>query len=907
MSRRLAAPATLLVVVAAAAAIRAAPGPALAVPPEVTGVGWCAAQKDCLEWTPAGGAQKYRVYRGETATLPCALSTSLDSCLDGLFVAATTGPTIVEVPVPGSMFWFLVTAIDESGEGSPGAGTAGARTLDQTGACAVACAPAGSTCGADEECCTGSCNGTCQAGCCAPTGGSCTTDAGCCGGICQGGTCRPQCLLGTDCPGSDTECATRTCVDGTCGFEYAVAGLPLATQAPGDCQTAVCDGSGNVGSQPDDGDVPDDGSQCTTDACSGGVPVSEALPTGAPCSENGGVICDGTGRCVQCVTPSECPGSDGDCAYRTCTAGQCGFYIAPAGSQAATQAPGDCQVSVCDGNGNAISQPDNTDVPFDGIECTFDSCVNGVAVFTPAPLDLPCSQDGGVVCNGSGQCVHCNAPAQCPGADGQCAYRTCSANVCGMGYAPSGTTCDENGGSACDGAGTCVGLPQVASTTPADGSTSIVSPTFSVTFTHPMNPSTLTAQTVAGPCSGSIQLSLDGFATCLAFSAAAPAMSAGDTVATLTPAPGLSVVRVYKARVTTAAQSAAGAPLSAPYTHVNGFTTQSPNLCDGSLVISQVYGSGGLSGATHRNDFVELHNRGTSALSVAGMSIQYATAAGTTWTRTNLSGTIQPGRFYLVQLASGGGAGANLPAADAVGTTDISGASGKIALVSNQTTLAGSCPLGGSVIDFVGYGSANCSEGGTSAPGGSTTESVTRQRTGCADVGANQLDLLLGTPAPRNSASSAQVCGCYVQNELGVTGEADWCAVQFPTSMNVQVGTTSPPVYGQLYEAGATEPPGASSSVRAQLGFGPPTANPQWQAGWAWSTAAFNTQLGNNDEYQATFTAPAAGSWRYVYRFSVDAGVSWTLCDTNQGDGGAGSNFGLTFDLDNQAVLTTTP
>ncbi len=83
--------------------------------------------------------------------------------------------------------------------------------------------------------------------------------------------------------------------------------------------------------------------------------------------------------------------------------------------------------------------------------------------------------------------------------------------------------------------------------------------------------------------------------------------------------------------------------------------------------------------------------------------------------------------------------------------------------------------------------------------------------------------------------------------------------------------------------------------------------NPQYQAGWSWSTASYNIQSGNNDEYQGSFTAPAAGSYRYAYRFSVDQGVSWTYCDANQGDFGSGSNAGLTFDLENLPVLTVTP
>ncbi len=44
------------------------------------------------------------------------------------------------------------------------------------------------------------------------------------------------------------------------------------------------------------------------------------------------------------------------------------------------------------------------------------------------------------------------------------------------------------------------------------------------------------------------------------------------------------------------------------------------------LVISQVYGGGGNATASYRNDFIELFNRGTTTVSLAGMSVQYASA-----------------------------------------------------------------------------------------------------------------------------------------------------------------------------------------------------------------------------------------------------------------------------------------
>ncbi len=100
----------------------------------------------------------------------------------------------------------------------------------------------------------------------------------------------------------------------------------------------------------------------------------------------------------------------------------------------------------------------------------------------------------------------------------------------------------------------------------------------------------------------------------------------------------------------------------------------SPNV-----VISQVYGGGGNSGAPYKNDFVELFNRGASAASLAGLSVQYASATGTGNFSSNaivpLSGSLAPGQYYLVQLA-GGANGVALPTAEATGTVNMSGTGG---------------------------------------------------------------------------------------------------------------------------------------------------------------------------------------------------------------------------------------
>src|SRR6185295_1623872 len=97
------------------------------------------------------------------------------------------------------------------------------------------------------------------------------------------------------------------------------------------------------------------------------------------------------------------------------------------------------------------------------------------------------------------------------------------------------------------------------------------------------------------------------------------------------------------------------------------------------VVVSQVYGGGGVQGSTYRNDFVELFNRGTKTVDLTGWTVQYATANGVRWGTTSLSGLLLPGHYYLVQEASESETGKPLPTADAYGTIQMSPTDGKVA------------------------------------------------------------------------------------------------------------------------------------------------------------------------------------------------------------------------------------
>jgi Bacterial Ig-like domain (group 3)/Lamin Tail Domain/Divergent InlB B-repeat domain len=179
--------------------------------------------------------------------------------------------------------------------------------------------------------------------------------------------------------------------------------------------------------------------------------------------------------------------------------------------------------------------------------------------------------------------------------------------------------------------------------------------------------------------------------------------------------------------------------------------------------ISQVYGGGGNSGATYTNDFVELYNSGSTPVVLDGWSVQATSAAGTSWTAngapTILSGTILPGHYYLVQESQGAQGTTPLPAPDASGVITMSGTNAKVALVANSATLSGSCPLGGLVVDFVGYGSATCAEGNAPTSTLSNTTAAVRRGNGCQDTDNNSNDFVTVGPIPRNSMSPTHSCG----------------------------------------------------------------------------------------------------------------------------------------------------
>jgi predicted extracellular nuclease len=173
------------------------------------------------------------------------------------------------------------------------------------------------------------------------------------------------------------------------------------------------------------------------------------------------------------------------------------------------------------------------------------------------------------------------------------------------------------------------------------------------------------------------------------------------------------------------------------------------------VVISQVYGGGGNGGATYKNDFIELFNRSDVPVSIGGWSVQYASTTGSSWQKTAIPAgvVLQPGQYYLVQESAGTGGTAALPSPDTVGTLALQGVTGKVALVSDGSLLNGAAPTNATIVDVVGYGTANFYEGSAGTPALTNSTAALRAAAGCTDTNSNSSDFTTGTPVPRNTGS----------------------------------------------------------------------------------------------------------------------------------------------------------
>ncbi|MES2431414.1 MAG: hypothetical protein V4556_10775, partial [Bacteroidota bacterium] len=110
-----------------------------------------------------------------------------------------------------------------------------------------------------------------------------------------------------------------------------------------------------------------------------------------------------------------------------------------------------------------------------------------------------------------------------------------------------------------------------------------------------------------------------------------------------------------------------------------------------------------------------------------------------------------------------------------------------------------------------------------------------------------------------------------------------------------QTGTYD--IYGQVFATGITVGAGIGANVEAQFGYFGSNTNPStWgDVGGNWTTASYNGEIGNNDQFKGTFSSLAPGTYFYTFRYRLN-GCQWQYAGYNTGfwDGSTNTNRQLT-------------
>ncbi|MDX2131372.1 MAG: lamin tail domain-containing protein [Planctomycetota bacterium] len=198
------------------------------------------------------------------------------------------------------------------------------------------------------------------------------------------------------------------------------------------------------------------------------------------------------------------------------------------------------------------------------------------------------------------------------------------------------------------------------------------------------------------------------------------------------------------------------------------------------VLISQVYGGGGNTGAPFNQDFVELRNTASVPVTVpaGGWSLQYASAGGN-WASSSATllvipaGTVIPANGFFLIGGATGTAGSPLPTTpdlnpSSAGSFNMSGTAGKVALVSIATSLNVNDCTRPEIINFVTWGNPgsvpSCNDGSYAllpSGTGATTSIVRLSAERCQETGSDAADFTtagVGSVPIYNSQSPGIAC-----------------------------------------------------------------------------------------------------------------------------------------------------
>ena len=230
--------------------------------------------------------------------------------------------------------------------------------------------------------------------------------------------------------------------------------------------------------------------------------------------------------------------------------------------------------------------------------------------------------------------------------------------------------------------------------------------------------------------------------------------------------------------------------------------------------------------------------------------------------------------------------------------------------VGDHGAVLGSVAVGNQQIGAVlgvatGIGDAVVSDNGSfdvtgGAPFGSTSCSGAACSTICTDVDEDgafsdcvPADCDDGEPAsfPGNSEICDSIdndCDGAVDEGLTCTFSVAACKLQFPLDATIALGD-SVTSFGRVFVPGLTDVSAGIdplATLVAEAGIGATGTDPTSDPSWTWTTGTANPGWDDFaaadfgvDEYQTDVLPAVRGSYDTAYRFSLDAGATWAVCD----------------------------
>lgn len=113
----------------------------------------------------------------------------------------------------------------------------------------------------------------------------------------------------------------------------------------------------------------------------------------------------------------------------------------------------------------------------------------------------------------------------------------------------------------------------------------------------------------------------------------------------------------------------------------------------------------------------------------------------------------------------------------------------------------------------------------------------------------------------------------------------------WPPVTTARVGRATESIFGRVTVPGVTDGAAPAPGVQAELGWGADASAPDV---FTWVAAELVGEVGAADEYAATLTLDAAGTYAYAMRFSADDGATWVVTDLD----------GLPYAAEHAGVLT---